>query len=74
MEEVRQIVDKGNKKNMTLEGEGKVTLGVSFDDNMCRFRHRIKVDGTFILYFADIPEEECKDDTITRGRYRGCWC
>lgn len=64
-----------NKKNMILDGNGKVTLGVCFDDDMCRFRQKIKIDGTFILYFTDIPKEELDEtgNAPTRGRYRGCW-
>jgi len=65
---------KSAKKNMILEGDGKVTLGVCFDDNMCRFKDKIKIDGTFILSFTDISDEETDvKDTVTRGRYRGCW-
>ena len=66
---------KGNKKNMVLDGNGKVTLGVCFDDKMCRFKDTIKIDGTFFLYFADMPKEESEvyTENITRGRYRSCW-
>ena len=69
-------MDKSNKKNMILDGNGSITLGVCFDDNMCRFREKIKIDGTFLLYFTDIPKEGSEIETesvLTRGRYRGCW-
>lgn len=67
---------KGNKKNMILDGNGSITLGVCFDDDMCQFGSKIKINGLFSLHFADIPKEESEIETgnvLTRGRYRGCW-
>lgn len=68
--------EKGNKKNMILDGNGSITLGVCFDDNMCRFAEKIEIDGVFSLSFVDRPKEESGIETgniLTRGRYRGCW-